>query len=125
MAHSGGDRRDLPRPRHHDAATLDALEQALGRDGLQDIFAVLETEMVTMVADLRAAAASGDAATAKGIAHTMKSNALLFGAAALAAQCRAIELAFAAGDRAAVIAQAPTVASGFEALVREVIEMRR
>ena len=108
----------------HDAATLDALQQAIGRDGLLEIFAVLETEMVSMVAGLRAAAASGDAAQAKSLAHTIKSNALLLGAPALAGQCRGIELAFAAGDGAAVAAQAPIVASGFEALVREVIAAR-
>ena len=108
----------------HDAATLDALQQALGRDGLLEIFAVLATEMVVMVADLRAAAVSGDAAKARAVAHTIKSNALLLGAPALAGQCRGIELAFEAGDGATVAAQAPLVAAGFEALVREVIAAR-
>ncbi len=108
----------------HDAATLDALQQAIGCDGLLEIFAVLEAEMVSMVAGLRAAAASGNAAQAKAIAHTIKSNALLLGAPALAAICRRIEQAFAAGDGATVLAQAPVVASGFETLVREVIAAR-
>jgi histidine phosphotransfer protein HptB len=78
-------------------AVLDIAAYAELRDTMGDEFAaeLLETflaEAPAMLVDLRRAAAVGDAEGFRRAAHSLKSNAGLFGATALAEMARAMEL---------------------------------
>jgi HPt (histidine-containing phosphotransfer) domain-containing protein len=88
-----------------DNAVLGALRESVGGDPeflgklvekfLQDAPQQLET--------LREAAGSGDAATARRAAHTLKGNSLTFGAGMLASLCQDAETAAAADNLTAVL----------------------
>ena len=58
-----------------------------------------------LIETLREAIANGDAAAARRAAHTLKSTSASFGALGLAAECREIETAAAAGDLDGLVAR--------------------
>ena len=75
-----------------DAATLDELRQAAGAEFVVELVQTFLEEAPTMLAELRTAHAAGQAQPFIRAAHSLKSNSQTFGALALGAQARALEL---------------------------------
>jgi HPt (histidine-containing phosphotransfer) domain-containing protein len=76
-----------------DAARFAELQATAGADFVVELIDTFLAEAPGMLAELRAARAAGDADGYRRAAHSLKSNANTFGATALGAQARAIELA--------------------------------
>src|SRR5687767_6984847 len=70
---------------------LENLRRDVGDDGVREIAAVLYREGPKRVEEMREAHASGDRATLERAAHSLKSNARLFGADELAGRCKELE----------------------------------
>jgi HPt (histidine-containing phosphotransfer) domain-containing protein len=66
-----------------------------------------------LFAELRAAIAADDAATARRAAHTLKSTSASFGAEGLAAQCREIEASAGAGNLVGLDEQVELAAASY------------
>ena len=75
-----------------DLATFSELKEATGDDFVAELVLTFLDEATEMLADLRNAVESSDAEAYRRAAHSMKSNASTFGAAALAELARRIEL---------------------------------
>ena len=84
-----------------DAATFRALQDTAGADFVAELVAAFREEAPRMLAALRESHAGADAERFRRAAHSLKSNALTFGAAGLAAQARALELGGLAAARGA------------------------
>ena len=76
-----------------DAARFADLQSTAGADFVVELIDTFLDEAPGMLAELRAARATGDADGYRRAAHSLKSNANTFGATALGAQAREIELA--------------------------------
>jgi HPt (histidine-containing phosphotransfer) domain-containing protein len=83
-----------------DAATFQALQDTAGSDFVAELVGTFLEEAPGMLEDLQRAFASADAERFRRAAHSLKSNALTFGAMALAAQAKALELSGVAAMRA-------------------------
>jgi HPt (histidine-containing phosphotransfer) domain-containing protein len=85
-----------------DPGSVRALLELLGgdREVLAELVDAFVDEAPKHLADLRLGAAGDDVALAGRAAHTLKSNALTFGAAELASLCRRLEVAAAKGTDA-------------------------
>ena len=106
-----------------DRAVFTELQEAAGADFVVELVHTFLEEAPLMLAELRAASAQRAADRYRRAAHSLKSNALTFGAAALAAQARELELkglgADPAADAPALDALASTyadAAAGLQAL---------
>ncbi len=75
-----------------DLATFQALQKTTGEEFVAELVAAFLTEAPVMLSDLRMALAAGDVATFRRAAHSLKSNAHTFGALALGAMARDVEL---------------------------------
>jgi HPt (histidine-containing phosphotransfer) domain-containing protein len=75
-----------------DGPTLDALKAATGADFVRELVDTFLADAPDMIAQLHHALASGDAATFRRTAHSLKSNANTFGAQALGERAKALEL---------------------------------
>lgn len=75
-----------------DMAVLTDLQDSMGADFAAELVTTFLQEAPVMIADLKAAAAAGDAADLRRAAHSIKSNAAIFGAGPLADIARDIEL---------------------------------
>ncbi len=75
-----------------DHATFDALRETTGADFVAELVHTFLEEAPTMLEELRAAFAAGDADTFRRAAHSLKSNSNTFGALALGALARELEL---------------------------------
>ena len=75
-----------------DPATFAELEESAGADFVQELVQTFLEEAPPMLQALREAQAAGDAEAFRRHAHSLKSNGLTFGAIALGAQARALEL---------------------------------
>jgi HPt (histidine-containing phosphotransfer) domain-containing protein len=110
-----------------DAASLLALDDLVGHDSelvasLVDAF--LEEASVRLV-ELRAGVEDGDAILLGRAAHTLKSNALTFGALALADLCQELELVARGGDLASARPLVGSVEVEWAAIVPLLEELRR
>jgi histidine phosphotransfer protein HptB len=76
-----------------DTARFAELQATAGADFVVELIDTFLAEAPGLLAELRAARAAGDADGYRRAAHSLKSNANTFGATALGAQARAIELA--------------------------------
>ena len=109
-----------------DPAAVEALSELLGgdREALADLAGAFLEEAPQRLADARVGAVQGDLALAGRAAHTLKSNAMTFGAGRLASQSRSLELAARDGD----LAGSRALIGGLEtewAKVREAVEALR
>ncbi len=109
-----------------DAATLAELLETVGgdRDFLAELVETYRADCPRLLAELRAALAAGDAPAARRAAHTLKSTSASMGALGLAAQCREIEAAAAAGNLAGLDERVERVAltyHGVEAALRAAV----
>ncbi len=75
-----------------DAGTLRELEATAGADFVRELVATFLAEAPRMLDDLREALIAGDSDRFRRTAHSLKSNANTFGATALAAKARELEL---------------------------------
>ena len=75
-----------------DLATFKALQESTGEDFVVELVATFIEEAPTMLADLRRALDAGNAEQFRRAAHSLKSNANTFGAVALAALARELEV---------------------------------
>jgi HPt (histidine-containing phosphotransfer) domain-containing protein len=75
-----------------DLATYRELQATAGSDFVVELVDTFLEEAPTMLAALHAAQATGDAESFRRAAHSLKSNSLTFGALALGAAARALEL---------------------------------
>jgi len=98
-----------------DPAVFAELQAQAGADFVEDLAATFADEGAELLAALRAAAASGQAAPFRRAAHSIKSNANTFGARALAEQARSLELGGLPGDSAAI----DSLAALFDATIAE------
>jgi HPt (histidine-containing phosphotransfer) domain-containing protein len=106
-----------------DAATFAELQESAGADFVKELVQTFLEEAPGMLAELREALAAGHADTFRRAAHSLKSNSLTFGALALAALARELELGgLDAADRPNVLdpleAEYARVARALEALCR-------
>ena len=76
-----------------DHAVFDELRETAGADFAAELVATFLEEAPGMIADLKAAVEGGDADAYRRAAHSMKSNADVFGASPLAELSRNLELA--------------------------------
>ena len=95
-----------------DAATFRALQDSTGVDFVRELVATFLEELPGMLGELHAALDRGDEETFRRTAHSLKSNSLTFGARALGATARDLEV------RAADVVAARD-AQPVEALARE------
>jgi len=98
-----------------DAATLADLLETVGGDRafLAELVDAYRADCPGLLADLRTAVSAGDAPAARRAAHTLKSTSASLGALGLAAQCRQIEAAAAAGDLAGLDVQVDQAAATY------------
>ena len=75
-----------------DRATFENLKATAGADFVHELIDTFLTEAPAMFEDLRSALAANDAARFKRAAHSLKSNSNTFGALALGAMAKHLEL---------------------------------
>ena len=75
-----------------DRTIFSELQDSAGADFVVELVATFFEEAPQMIADLRGALAAGDAERFRRAAHSLKTNAHTFGATALGAQARELEL---------------------------------
>ncbi len=93
-----------------DQAVLDDLCDAMGDDFAAELVTTFLGDAPNMFADLRTAVAEQDADGYRRAAHSIKSNAQVFGAKALADQARDMEL----GSLSDAAVQVPALEATFE-----------
>lgn len=76
-----------------DHAVFDELSDAMGTDFVAELVTTFLEDAPNMLNDMKKATAVGDADAYRRAAHSIKSNAEVFGACALAQQARELELA--------------------------------
>ena len=108
-----------------DVATFRALEESAGAEFVAELVDTFAAEAPLMLAELRDARAGGDAERFRRAAHSLKSNCNTFGALALGAKARALELQGLDADEArdasaidAIEACCSRVAAGLKGLAR-------
>ena len=75
-----------------DRAVFDELKDTAGADFVAELVGTFLDEAPQMIAELRAALAAGSADAFRRAAHSLKTNAHTFGATALGAKARELEL---------------------------------
>ena len=75
-----------------DSATFDELKATAGADFVRELVDTFLTEAPAMLADLRSSFAVNDADRFRRAAHSLKSNSNTFGATALAALAKGLEV---------------------------------
>jgi HPt (histidine-containing phosphotransfer) domain-containing protein len=83
-----------------DPATFSALQDTTGADFVKELVATFFEEAPGLLAELRAAWGAKSAERFRRAAHSLKSNALTFGAGTLAGMARELELGGLAADTA-------------------------
>jgi len=91
-----------------DQATFDELKETAGAEFVVELVDTFLAEAPPMLDDLRSALAAGDADRFRRAAHSLKSNSNTFGASALGAMARELELG--GLDRALAAGGAPLAA---------------
>jgi HPt (histidine-containing phosphotransfer) domain-containing protein len=92
------------------------LQQTAGADFVVELVDTFIEEAPSMLAEMRAALAAGAAERFRRAAHSLKSNAHTFGAMALGAQARELELGGLPADARGIDALQVTLASSTAAL---------
>lgn len=85
-----------------DAAVFAELRQTAGEDFVVELVETFLDEAPQMLREMRSALAGADAASLRRAAHSLKSNANTFGATALGAMAREIELGGLPADASAL-----------------------
>ena len=90
------------------------LQDTMGSDFAEELVATFLDEAPGILAELRSAAAGGEQDRFRRAAHSIKSNANIFGADDLAALARQLEIAGLSADPAANAAQLATLDAQYE-----------
>ncbi|MBI3164355.1 MAG: Hpt domain-containing protein [Anaerolineales bacterium] len=106
-----------------DLNTLNALKESAGADFVDELMDAFIKDSIQQMEKLRGALETGDADTFRRAAHTIKSNALTFGAEDLAVLARELEMLgrdknLEAGNRLEVLKEA------FELLQSELLSLK-
>ena len=104
-----------------DPAAWRELQDTAGPEFAVELAGTFLEESPLLLAEIARAHAQGDAEAFRRAAHSLKSNALTFGATALAQQARALELAPLAAADAAALAALQAVHDTAAAALRELI----
>ena len=104
-----------------DADVFDALQDSMGEDFVVELVTTFLDEAPRRIDDLKTAAAQSDVDGFRRAAHSLKSNANVFGANQLAELARHMELG---GLEAGDAAQIETLEDGFANAAAELIEWR-
>jgi histidine phosphotransfer protein HptB len=75
-----------------DLATFRSLEETAGAEFVAELVDTFVSEVPLMLSELRSARSAGDAERFRRAAHSLKSNCNTFGALALGAEARSLEL---------------------------------
>ena len=107
--------REMP-PEIIDASVFKELCESAGADFARELIDTFAEEAPGLLAELRAAHSAGDAESFRRSAHSLKSNALTFGASGLAQHARALEQAGLPDDPAGIEELATELAETLHAL---------
>jgi len=99
-----------------DTSVFRELCESAGADFARELMDTFAEEAPGLVAELRAAHSAGDAESFRRTAHSLKSNALTFGASGLAQHARALEQAGLPDDPAGIEELATELAEALHAL---------
>ena len=99
-----------------DPTTFRELQETAGAEFVTELVTTFLEEAPLMLEELRRAQAAGNADRFRRAAHSLKSNSQTFGATALGAQARALELGGLVDDSAPIDALAETYARAATAL---------
>ncbi|MEO8753309.1 MAG: Hpt domain-containing protein [Casimicrobiaceae bacterium] len=108
-----------------DRATFDALQESTGAEFANELVDTFLEEAPVMFGELDASLAAGDATTFKRAAHSLKSNSLTFGALALGAMARELELAGVANVIAGGGAPLAALADEYARVAAVLLELQR
>ena len=108
-----------------DLATFEELKTTAGADFVRDLVETFLTEAPAMLADLRRSFAANDADRFRRAAHTLKSNSNTFGATALAALAKKLELDGIASARESGGASLDAVDSEYARVAERLRELAR
>ena len=106
-----------------DSATFDELKETAGAEFVVELVDTFLTEAPLMLGDLRSALAAGDADRFRRAAHSLKSNSNTFGAQALGAMARALELTGLDAARAAGGAPLDALAAEYSRVATALAEL--
>ena len=107
-----------------DASTIDELKDLMGADFVAEVIDTYNEETAALIEQLRAALASGDAATFGRCAHSIKSSSASLGALGFSQRARELELLGKAGDLSEAGPKADRLATDFS-LVKSTLEELR
>jgi HPt (histidine-containing phosphotransfer) domain-containing protein len=108
-----------------DLATFEELKTTAGADFVRDLVETFLTEAPAMLADLRRSFAANDADRFRRAAHSLKSNSNTFGATALAALAKKLELDGIASARESGGAPLDALDSEYERVAERLTELAR
>ena len=97
-----------------DSAVLRELQDTAGADFVAELADTFLEEAPPLLTELRSACEAGDADGFRRAAHTLKSNALTFGATTLGAAARALELAGLSTEKAHDLAAITALQAAYE-----------
>jgi len=108
-----------------DIATFDELKATVGADFVRELVETFLVEAPAMLTDLRNSFAANDAERFRRAAHSLKSNSNTFGATALAALARGLELDGLASVRESGGAPLDSLAQEYGRVARRLTELKR
>ncbi|MBK6863304.1 MAG: Hpt domain-containing protein [Ideonella sp.] len=108
---------------HIDRATFAELQDSAGAEFVTELVGTFLEDAPALIHELRSARAKGDAERFRRAAHSLKSNSHTFGATALGAMARELELKGLAADAAADAAAIEAIAASYAAAAAELKEL--
>jgi len=108
-----------------DLATFRELEATTGVEFVRELVATFKAEAPRMLADLRQSLVDGDAERFRRTAHSLKSNSNTFGATALGAMARKLELEGLDSVRASGSAPLDALAFEYTRVAQALTELHR
>ncbi|MES2957721.1 MAG: Hpt domain-containing protein [Pseudomonadota bacterium] len=106
-----------------DPATFSELQETAGAEFVAELVTTFLEEAPLMLAELRDARAAGDDTRYRRAAHSLKSNSHTFGALALAASARALELKGLDADPAQDAAALDALDSAYAGAAKALLEL--
>jgi len=108
-----------------DSAVFEELKETAGADFVRELVETFLNEAPGMLAELRRALAAGDADRFRRVAHSLKSNSNTFGASALAALAKKLELGGFAVAREGSSEPLSALSAEYDRVAKALTELRR
>jgi len=108
-----------------DRAVFEELKTTAGADFVCELVETFLTEAPGMLAELKRALDADDAESFRRMAHSLKSNGNTFGASALAAMAKSLELGGIGAARAADGEALSALSGEYARVARELVELKR